>query len=80
MTPIHRIDLAASQADGIPASRAANDRAAAQARSTMQAVTFAATEDMLTAARLEDALNHAQTLAKLMESGPKAAKDLLAQA
>ncbi|PLC42660.1 hypothetical protein C0Q88_11990 [Ralstonia pickettii] len=44
----------------------------------LQAITATGKADMLTAGRLEDELNRAQALAKLLEAGPKAAKDLLA--
>jgi len=44
----------------------------------LEAVTATGQADMLLAARLEDELNRAQAIAKLLEAGPKAAKDLLA--
>ncbi|KHK49839.1 hypothetical protein PI87_24090 [Ralstonia sp. A12] len=43
----------------------------------LESITAAGRTDMLLAARLEDALNREQALAKLLEAGPKAAKDLL---
>ena len=42
-----------------------------------EAVTKEGEQDMLNAAHLEDELNRTQAFSKLMEAGPKAAKDLL---
>ena len=80
MTPIHRNTLTAAQAQppGEPTSHVGLGPAAAHAQNALQAVVSAGTDDMRNAARLEDALNRTQAFAKLMEAGPKAAKDLLA--
>lgn len=42
-----------------------------------QAITAEGQQDMLDAAKMQNALNRTQMLAKLMEAGPKAAKDLI---
>lgn len=42
-----------------------------------QAITAQGQQDMLDAAKMQNALNRTQMLAKLMEAGPKAAKDLI---
>ncbi len=79
MTLIHRNTLTAAQAQ-TPAestSHAGHDHAGAHTQDALQAVVSAGTDDMRNAARLEDALNRTQAFAKLMEAGPKAAKDLL---
>lgn len=79
MTVIHR-NVFATPATKLPdesASHVAHDRTAAHASDTLQAVVSAGAEDMLNTAHLEDELNRTQAFAKLMEAGPKAAKDLL---
>ncbi len=43
----------------------------------MQAIAHAGSEDMLFAAEIQNEDNRTNVLAKLMEAGPKAAKDLL---
>ncbi|BCL89444.1 serine kinase/phosphatase [Ralstonia pseudosolanacearum] len=43
----------------------------------MQAITHAGADDMLFAAELQNEDSRTNVLAKLMETGPKAAKDLL---
>lgn len=43
----------------------------------MQAATYEGAEDMLFAAEMQNEDNRTNVLAKLMETGPKAAKDLL---
>ena len=80
MTPIHRNTLTTAQAQppGESTSRAGQNRAATHAQDALQAMVSAGTDDMRNAARQEDALNRTQAFAKLMEAGPKAAKDLLA--
>jgi hypothetical protein len=80
MTPIHRNVSAtpAIPAPGDSASHLAPGLPAAHASGTLQAVVSAGTQDMLNTAHLEDELNRTQAFAKLMEAGPKAAKDLLA--
>ena len=79
MTPIHRNVSAvpATPAPGQSASHPAHAHTGARASGTLQAVVSAGTQDMLNAAHLEDVLNRTQAFAKLMEAGPKAAKDLL---
>jgi len=79
MTPIHR-NVSAAPATPAPdqsASRPVHAHTGARASGTLQAVVSAGTQDMLNAAHLEDVLNRTQAFAKLMEAGPKAAKDLL---
>ena len=82
MTPLHRNTLTAAQAHiqppGESTSHAGQHHAAAHTSDALQAVVSAGTDDMRNAAQLEDALNRTQAFAKLMEAGPKAAKDLLA--
>ena len=80
MTQIHRNAFSAAQAQalGDSTSRADQAHTATHPQDTLQAVVSAGTDDMRNAARLEDALNRTQAFAKLMEAGPKAAKDLLA--
>ncbi|MCD9231410.1 hypothetical protein [Ralstonia pseudosolanacearum] len=46
-------------------------------QSQYQAVTSEGQQDMLDSAKMQNALNRTQMLAKLMEAGPKAAKDLI---
>lgn len=46
-------------------------------KSGMQAVTLQGEQDMLDAAKMQNELNRVNMLAKLMEAGPKAAKDLI---
>ncbi|WP_426400635.1 serine kinase/phosphatase [Ralstonia sp. R-29] len=77
MTPLHRNTFSAAQVRIQPPGEPTL-HAATQAQDALQAVVSAGTDDMRNAARLEDALNRTQALAKLMEAGPKAAKDLLA--
>ncbi|MGN7101266.1 hypothetical protein ACTHR6_06645 [Ralstonia holmesii] len=81
MTPIHR-NVSAVPAPPAPGQSAshpthAHAHAGARASGTLQAVVSAGTQDMLNAAHLEDELNRTQAFSKLMEAGPKAAKDLL---
>jgi len=80
MTPIHRNVSAtpAIPAPGDSTSHLAHGLPAAHGSGTVQAVVSAGTQDMLNTAHLEDELNRTQAFAKLMEAGPKAAKDLLA--
>jgi len=77
MTPIHRNTLTAAQAHIQPPGESTS-HATTHAQDALQAVVSAGTDDMRNAAQLEDALNRTQAFAKLMEAGPKAAKDLLA--
>lgn len=79
MTPIHRnvSATAATPAQDPSASHRAHGHTGAHASGTLHAVVSAGAEDMLNTAHLEDELNRTQAFTKLMEAGPKAAKDLL---
>jgi len=79
MTPIPRNVSAtpATPARDESTSRRVHAHTGARASGALQAVASAGTQDMLNAAHLEDELNRTQAFAKLMEAGPKAAKDLL---